>query len=142
MEFQGKELLSGTAEGYTLTLGAPLSLWDGIDSSEGKIVQSGHPNESQGIAGTVLVFANGLSGATAGAALTECLRTGNGPVALVLPEADAIVVTASVVAGELYGKQIPILQVASEDITRIPSGVQVRIENGVLTVKGDQLGEK
>lgn len=135
MEFQGKELLSGTVDANTLILGAPLSLWDGIDSSEGIIIQSGHPNKGQSIANTVLVFANGLSGATAGAALTECLRTGKGPVALVLPVADAIVVTASVVAGELYGRQIPILQVDSEEIKQIPNGVHARIKNGVLTVE-------
>ncbi len=134
MEFHGKEILSGTANANTLTLGAPLSLWNGIDSSNGIIIQSGHPNKGQSIADTVLVFSNGLSGATAGAALTECLRTGNGPVALVLPIADAIVVTASVVAGELYDKQIPILQIAPEDITRIPNGVKARVESGVLIV--------
>lgn len=134
MEFKGKELLKGMAKAPTLTLEAPLSLWDGLDSSKGIIIQSGHPNEGQSIANTILVFKTGLSGATAGAALTECLRTGNGPAALVLPEADAIVITASVVAGELYEKQIPIIQIEPEKITQIPNNIKARIQKGLLII--------
>ncbi|WP_067724559.1 aconitase X swivel domain-containing protein [Oceanobacillus damuensis] len=134
-EFQAKELLSGTVEAQTLTLGAPLSLWDGIDSSEGIIIQGGHPNEGQSIANAILVISHGLSGATGGGSLTECFRKGNGPVAMILPEAEPMVVAASVVAGELYNKQIPILQVDSEDIVRIPNGVQATIMNGVIALR-------
>ncbi|MEH7223200.1 DUF126 domain-containing protein [Bacillus sp. JJ1566] len=133
MEFQGKELLTGSAKGHTLILEASLNLWNGIDSKQGIIVQSGHPQEGQSIVDTILVFAKGLSGATAGISLTECLRTGHGPVAMVLPEVDVMVVCASVVAGELYNKQIPILQVASEDIIQIPNGIHAEIKNGILT---------
>lgn len=140
MEFQGRELISGEADGYTLTLGAPLSLWDGLDLSTGIIVQIGHPNKGQSIDGTILVFANGLSGATASISLTECLREGYGPVALILPEADATVVGASVVAGELYDKQIPILQLTPEEIIQIPNGLRAEINNGVLTI--DKKSEK
>lgn len=134
-EFQGKELLGGTVAAQTLTLGAPLSLWDGIDSSEGIIVQSGHPNEGQSIANVILVISQGLSGATGGGSLTECFRKGNGPVAMILPEAEPMVVAASVVAGELYDKQIPILQVEPDNIIQIPNGVHARVENGVITIE-------
>ena len=134
-EFQCKELLSGIVEAHTMTLDAPLSLWDGIDSKEGIIIQAGHPNEGQSIANVILVISQGLSGATGGGSLTECFRQGNGPVAMVLPEAEPMIVAASVVAGELYDKQIPILQLDSEEIVNIPNEVQARIKDGILEVE-------
>ena len=134
MEFQGKELIAGTIEGQTLTLGAPLSLWDGIDSRKGIIATAGHPNEGECIAGKILVISKGLAGATGGGSLTECFRRENGPIAMVMPKSDPMVVAAAVFAEELYDKHIPILQIDSEKIVQIPNDAHVRISNGTLTV--------
>lgn len=116
-----KELVAGEAAGESFCLQAPLSLWDGIDSQTGRIIQVGHPDEGQSIAGKILVFSSGLSGATAGAAITETVRTGSAPRAMILPESDAIIVTASVTAGLLYDSDIPVYVAGPENIKEIPN---------------------
>lgn len=131
-KYQGRELIAGNVNGPTLRLEAPLSLWDGLDSSTGIIIQGEHPNHGQSIGGKIVVFAKGLSGATAGAALTETVRTGNSPLAIILPEADEIVVTASVIAGVLYGQEIPLIQLNQAEIDNIPNNILMQINEGVI----------
>lgn len=131
-KYQGRELVAGNIKGQTLRLEAPLSLWDGLDSSTGKIIQGDHPNQGQGIGGKILVFAKGLSGATAGAALTDTVRTGHAPLAIILPEADEIVVTASVTAGVLYEQEIPIIQLDQDKIDDIPNAILMQINEGMI----------
>lgn len=128
-ELKMNPLVDGEIYGKSFCLQAPLSLWDGIDSQTGTIIQVGHPDQGRSISRKILVFSNGMSGATAGAALTETVRTGCSPLAMILPEPDAIVVAASVTAGLLYDKNIPVFNVDAETIGKIPNQTECRIKN-------------
>lgn len=137
-----KELVAGEARGESFCLQAPLSLWDGIDSQTGTIIQVGHPDQGQSIAGKILVFSSGMSGATAGAAITETVRTGSAPATMVLPESDAIIVTASVTAGLLYDSYIPVYVTGPEDIKMIPNNTLCHISNKTLTWSQQKMQER
>ncbi|MDO5457891.1 MAG: DUF126 domain-containing protein [Atopococcus tabaci] len=126
-------LVDGEIHGKSFCLQAPLSLWDGIDSQTGTIIQVGHPDRGKSISGKILIFSNGMSGATAGAALTETVRTGSSPLAMILPEPDAIVVTASVTAGLLYDKNIPVFDVNADLIKKIPSQTECQIKSQTIS---------
>lgn len=125
-------LVEGEASGTSFCLAAPLSLWDGIDSQTGEIIQGGHPDQGKHIGDTILIFSSGLSGATAGAALTETVRTGVSPVAIVLPEPDEIIVTASVTAELLYDQAIPTYYLKNDSIKKIPNNTVCTVENSKI----------
>jgi predicted aconitase with swiveling domain len=127
----GAPLVAGTAAGPTLTLQAPVSLWNGLDTTTGRIIEPDHPDHGADITGTILIIP-AVKGATASIGLTECLRTGHGPAGLVLAHRDVTIVTASVVAGLLYDRQIPVLHLPLEQVAGIPSGVPAHLTDGTL----------
>jgi predicted aconitase with swiveling domain len=129
----GRPLVAGIADGQTMVLSGPLNLWDGLNPKTGEIVEPGHPERGQSIHGRLLILRHGLSGATVAIALTEALRNNVGPAGVVLPQADLTVVMASVIAGDLYERQIPILELPMSDMQGIADNVPARIEDGNLT---------
>ncbi|WP_109473637.1 aconitase X swivel domain-containing protein [Ornithinimicrobium cavernae] len=107
MNVQGTVLVSGSARGRLLVLEEPLNLWNGFDATTGRITAPDHPQAGQSIAGRVLWLE--IKGATAGGSLTEALRLGTAPAAILPSSADTSLAVASVVARELYGKSCPIV---------------------------------
>ena len=49
-------LLAGNAEGPTLVLTKPISLWGGVDPEDGNICDPRHPQYGQLLAGKILVI--------------------------------------------------------------------------------------
>jgi uncharacterized protein len=135
----GKTLVPGAADASTLVMGAPLNLWDGLNPQTGEIIEPGHPQRGQSVHGRLLILGHGLSGATVAIALTETLRNNVGPAGVVLPQADLTVVMASVIAGELYDRQIPILQLSMKDMQGIDNDVRARIDDATLTLVQEEL---
>ncbi|MFK4086161.1 aconitase X swivel domain-containing protein [Kribbella sp. NPDC020789] len=106
----GRCLHAGTAVGWVLVLGEPLSLWGGADPATGVITDERHPQFDVGLAGRVVVMPGSRGSSSSASVLAEMLRVGVGPAALVMPRADPILVVGAMVAEELYGKGIPIVQ--------------------------------
>ena len=102
-------LVGGEAEGEVLTLGAPLSFWGGYDPEEGRIIDVHHPQHGESLAGKILAMTHGRGSSSSSAVLAEALRLGTGPAAIVLGEADPILVTGVLVARMLYGVSCPVL---------------------------------
>jgi predicted aconitase with swiveling domain len=65
------------------------------------------------LSGAVLVMTGGRGSSSATSVLAELVRTGNGPVAIILEEADAILALGAMVADELYAIALPIVRVQS-----------------------------
>lgn len=107
MNAQGTVLVAGSARGRLLVLEEPLNLWNGFDATTGHITAADHPQAGQSIAGQVLWLA--VKGATAGGSLTEALRLGTAPAAILLSSPDTSLVVAAVVARELYDRSCPIV---------------------------------
>jgi len=102
-------LVPGVATGEVLVLDEPLSFWGGLDPETGTLIDSHHPQAGTMLTGKVLVMPSGRGSSSSSYVLAEAIRAGTAPVAVVLGEADAIVALGSIVAGELYGIDVPVV---------------------------------
>jgi predicted aconitase with swiveling domain len=125
----GRTLAGGDAVGPVLRLDEPVSFWGGVDAS-GAVIDVHHPQHGQSLAGAVLVMAEGRGSSSATAVLAEQIRVGAAPAALVLGSCDTILVIGALVAAELYGVRMPVVQVDPADLERIgPGTVRVHADD-------------
>ncbi|MBS0223235.1 MAG: DUF126 domain-containing protein [Proteobacteria bacterium] len=109
-----RTLVSGTAEGATLVLHEALSFSGGVDPRTGKITDRWHPQHGALMEGRILVLPAGRGSSSGSPVLAEVLRLSKGPKAILLREADGILVTGSLVARALYRTECPVVVVAPE----------------------------
>lgn len=102
MSVRGIPHIAGTAAAESLVLDEPLSLWGGVDPASGTIIDGHHPQAGESIAGTVLLIPDGRGSSSGSAVLTECIRSGTAPAAIVMAELDPILVVGVLAARELY----------------------------------------
>lgn len=102
MKEQAEILFAGEpGAGRSLVLDAPISFWGGVNPDTGLIADVRHPQHGVSIAGTVL-FVPGLIGSSSASSVQlELVRARRAPSALVLHEADAILLLGLIVAREL-----------------------------------------
>jgi len=132
---RGRVLAPGEAAGAALILQEPLSLWGGMDPANGRLIDAHHPQHDTLIAGRVLVMASARGSSSSSSVLAEAVRAGTAPAAILLGEAELILAIGAAVAEELYGRQVPILQVPEEHLAAIVDGAQVLIgEEGMVTI--------
>ena len=93
--------------GPALILSAPISFWGGVDPKSGRIADVRHPECGQSVAGTVLFLPGTIGSSSASAVLMELVHGGHAPAALVLHEADAILLLGLIVAREM-GWETPV----------------------------------
>ncbi len=90
---------AATAPG--LALAAPISFWGGVDPKTGSIVDVRHPQRDVSIAGTVLMLPATIGSSSASAVLLELIHKGLAPAAIIMHEADAILLLGVLVAREM-----------------------------------------
>ena len=101
-------LVPGMAgRGKALVLSAPISFWGGIDPKTGTVADVRHPEHGECISGRVLFLPGTIGSSSASAVLMELVHNGRAPAALVLHEADAILLLGLIVAREI-GWQTPV----------------------------------
>lgn len=105
----GHVLAPGQADGEVLTLGAPLSLWGGLDPATGAIVDPRHPEYGRAVTGRVLVMPSGRGSSSSSTVLAEAIRLSTGPAAVILREPDGILALGSIAARHLYGVAVPVV---------------------------------
>lgn len=124
---QGKALVGGQADGLALVSGEPLSFWGGYDHETGEITDRRHPLSGATAAGRVLALPFSRGSSTTAAVLLEALRSGTAPAAIVTTRDDPFFALASIVAGELYGRTIPIVSVSRADFASLRTGERLKI---------------
>jgi len=102
-------LVPGEATGEIVRLDSPLSFWGGYDPVAGVITDPSHPQHGLSLAGKIVVMVHGRGSSSSSSVLAESLRLGTGPAALVLTEADQILVTGALVAHLLYRTECPVV---------------------------------
>lgn len=138
----GWPLLRGTAQGIAMVLDTPLSLWGGLDPETGVIVDKRHPQHGRSIADRVLVTTAGRGSSSSSTVLAEALRAGTGPAAVVLRDADEIVLVGALVIELLDQRTMPVVRVEPDDYSRIADGSHVTIaHDGTLTF-GPRSGQR
>lgn len=104
-------VVAGRAAGPVVVLDEPLSFWGGFDSSTGLVIDVHHPQHSVNLAGAVVVMASGRGSSSASSVIAEAARAGTSPAALIVRVSDEILSTGAIVADELYGRPLPIVEV-------------------------------
>jgi predicted aconitase with swiveling domain len=113
-----------------VVLDEPLSLWGGVDSESGTIIDRRHPQAGASVTGRVLVMPFGRGSSSSSTVLAECIRAHTGPAAIVLSEPDPILALGAAVAHELYRRSLPVVVIDGDDYARIRTGDTVTIEAG------------
>jgi len=130
----GRSLVRGSAQGSVLRAGTPISLWGGVDPGSGRIIDHRHDLHGESVAGRVLALPAEKGSSTGSAVLLELIRTGNAPCAIVIEQLAPILTLGAIVAEELYGQTIPIVQLTADDFQELASGMAVQIsESGEIT---------
>ncbi|MBN9079023.1 MAG: hypothetical protein BGN87_02620 [Rhizobiales bacterium 65-79] len=113
---QGEVLIAGTADagGEALVLTRPISFWGGVDPKSGRIADPRHPEAGDNVAGRVLFLPGTIGSSSASAVLLELVRAGAAPAAIILHEADAILLLGLIVAHEMGWSHPPALRLDRE----------------------------
>jgi uncharacterized protein len=108
---EGRSLVAGEARGPALVLDEPLSLWGGVDSQTGRVIDVHHPQLGVTMTGRVLVMPSGRGSSSSSSVLVESIHAGTGPVAIVMREPDPIIALGAIVVRELFGRRFPVVVV-------------------------------
>ena len=124
---RGRAVVPGEARGSALVSDEPLSFWGGYDWRTGEITDRRHPLSGQVATGRVLCLPATRGSSTTTAVLLEAVRAGTAPAAIVSPGVDLFLALASVVAGELYGRPLPLVALDPGDFRQLRSGDRVTV---------------
>jgi predicted aconitase with swiveling domain len=134
IELRGRALVAGEAAGLALVLGAPLSLWGGMDPHTGRLSDHHHPQLGATLTGRVLVMPSGRGSSSSSSVLAEAIRLGTAPLAILLAEPDEILVLGALVAEYLYARTCPILVLPDGAADAITTGGQVELHGDRIRV--------
>jgi len=124
---QGRAVVAGEAAGDLLTSPKPLSFWGGYDHQTGEIIDRRHPLSGCIAAGRILAIPHTIGSSTTTAVLLEAIRAGTAPAAIVTEGIDSFLALASVVAGELYGRPLPVIALSGDQFAKLRSGERARV---------------
>ncbi|MDK3258267.1 aconitase X swivel domain-containing protein [Blastococcus capsensis] len=125
----GRSLHPGSGTGALLPLGAALSFWGGVDQ-EGTVVDHHHPQHGSSVTGRVVAMRSGRGSSSSAAVLAELIRSGRAPAALLLVEPDSILVVGALVAAEMYGTSMPVVEVTPDQLSGLPGGGLAHVAAG------------
>lgn len=129
MKFAGRTLVEGEGRGPLAVL-EPLSLWGGLDSATGRVIERSHAAFGVSLAGTVLAMPVGRGSSSSSSVLAEAIRLGTAPAAIVLSEPDPILVIGALVASALYGRACPVVVLSPADHARLALAASATVAAG------------
>ncbi len=110
MKLQGTALIAGQASGDVLHADTGLSFMGGVDAATGRIIDVHHPLCGQSVAGKILAIPSGRGSCSGSLVIFELLMNGHAPAALVFRHKETILTLGVLIAGELFQRGIPVLQ--------------------------------
>jgi predicted aconitase with swiveling domain len=122
----GKTSHPGIAQGEVLVLTEPVSFWGGVDH-HGEIIDVHHAQHKAKMTNKILVMPSGRGSSSATAVLAELIRTGDGPLGIVMLQCDTILVIGALVSAEIYGISMPIVELAQAEYDQLSDGMNVAI---------------
>jgi len=122
----GKTSHPGIAEGEVLVLTEPVSFWGGVNH-HGEIIDVHHAQHKAKMTNKILVMPSGRGSSSATAVLAELIRTGDGPLGIVMLQCDTILVIGALVSAEIYGISMPIVELGQAEYDQLTDGMNVAI---------------
>ena len=129
-ELSGRTVVPGVGRGRALVFDEPLSFWGGIDPATGTIVDRRHPQAGRVVAGRVLVMPSGRGSSSSSSVLAEAVRAGTAPAAIVLLVPDPVLALGAIVAGELYGRTLPVVVLEAAAYASIRAEERLAVQAG------------
>ena len=120
--FRARTLAPGAGLGPVLLLDEPLSFWGGVDSASGRVIDGRHPQFGEALTGRIVLLPGGRGSSSSSSVLAEMVRARTAPAALILLRADPILALGAVVASELYGRAVPVVELAEEPYRTVDTG--------------------
>ena len=120
MNFQGRIISPGSAEGEALVTSMGISFYGGVDPETGQVVEKGHALEGQSVAGKVLVFPTGKGSTVGSYTLYRLKKAGVAPAAILNAEAETITAVGCIISDIPCVDHIPIEQLVT--------GMRVRVD--------------
>ena len=71
---------------------------------------------------------SGRGSSSATAVLAELIRTGDGPLAIVMLQCDTILVIGALVSAEIYGITMPIVELDQAQYAQLSDRMQVKVD--------------
>src|SRR5512136_3355365 len=115
MNFHGRKIYQGIAEGEALVTAMGISFFGGVDPDTGIVVEKGHQLEGQAIGGKVLVFPTGKGSTVGSYTLYRLKMNGVAPAAIVNAQCETITAVGCIIAEIPCVDQIPIEQIETGD---------------------------
>ncbi len=125
---KARVLVGGQAEGLATVSKEPLSLWGGLSPQTGEIIDRRHELAGQIVTGRILLLPRGRGSSTSSATLTESIKAGVAPAAIITIKTDPILALGSIVSDELYHRAVPILVLSEEDFFSIEQDDHITIK--------------
>jgi hypothetical protein len=98
MNFHGRTIYKGMAQGEALVTSMGISFFGGVDPDTGIVVEQGHELEGQSISGKVLVFPTGKGSTVGSYTLYRLKRNGVAPAAIVNAQCETITAVGCIIA--------------------------------------------
>ena len=86
-----------------------------------------HAQHKAKMTNKILVMPSGRGSSSATAVLAELIRTGDGPLGIVMLQCDTILVIGALVSAEIYGISMPIVELAQAEYDQLTDGMNVAI---------------
>ncbi len=119
MQYKGRSINPGIAEGEAVVSKEPIGFYGGIDPKTGMFIEKGHELEGKSVKGKILVFPKG-KGSTVGSYVIYGLAANKvGPLAIVNTETETIVATGVILAGIPCVDGIPLDKIQNGDRLRV-----------------------
>ena len=127
MQYKGRSINPGSAEGEAVVSKEPIGFYGGIDPKTGMFIEKGHELEGMSVRGKILVFPKG-KGSTVGSYVIYGLAANKvGPLAIVNSETETIVATGVILA------DIPCVDGIPTD--KLKTGDRLRVDATAGTVE-------
>ena len=120
-------LTAAQTHGPVLVLDEPLSFWGAFEPRTGVILDVHHPQRGASVKGTILLMRESKGSGSAPGAIAEAIRLGTAPAAIITTGIDSFFALASVVAGVMYGQEVPVIALDAADFARLRTGQQIEI---------------
>ena len=127
MNYHGRVIYSGSAEGEALVTHMGISFFGGVDPDSGIVVERDHELEGQSIAGKVLVFPTGKGSTVGSYTLYRLKHNALAPAAIVNASCETITAVGCIIAEIPCIDQVP--------IEKIQSGQRLRVDGNAGTVE-------
>lgn len=127
MELKGRVISKGVAEGEALTTSQPISFYGGVDPNTSKIIEKGHELQGKEVKGRILVFPNGKGSTVGSYTLYRMKKNGIAPAGIINRECETVVAVGVIIS------DIPCVD--KIDVSKIRTGDQVQIKNGLVTIE-------